>query len=176
MRQRLALGMALVGDPDLLLLDEPTNGLDPNGAREMREIVREHADRGATVFFSSHILEQVQAVCDRVGIITDGTMVAVDTIDGLRDEVGTGSTLTLTLDAVPSVDLADIAGISNAVVKDSSVRVTCTDPAAKIAVIDRVRDAGATVEDIETTEASLEDLFAAYTEQSGQPETTEAPA
>jgi ABC-2 type transport system ATP-binding protein len=176
MRQRLALGMALVGDPDLLLLDEPTNGLDPNGAREMREIVREHADRGATVFFSSHILEQVQAVCDRVGIITDGTMVAVDTIDGLRDEVGTGSTLTLTLDAVPSVDLADIAGISNAVVQDSSVRVTCTDPAAKIAVIDRVRDAGATVEDIETTEASLEDLFAAYTEQSGQPETTEAPA
>jgi ABC-2 type transport system ATP-binding protein len=177
MRQRLALGMALVGDPDLLLLDEPTNGLDPNGAREMREIVREHAERGATVFFSSHILEQVQAVCDRVGILTDGTMVAVDTIDGLRQEVGTGSTLTLSLDTLPSVDLADVPGISNVVQQESSIRVTCTDPRSKIAVIDRVREAGATVEDIETTESSLEDLFAAYTGNGDDEEpTTEATA
>jgi ABC-2 type transport system ATP-binding protein len=165
MAQRLALGMALVGDPDLLVLDEPTNGLDPNGAREMREIVRDHAERGATVFFSSHILEQVQAVCDRVGILTEGTLVAVDTIDGLREEVGTGSTMALTLDTVPDVDTADIAGVSNLVVEDSTLRATCTDPSAKISVIDRVREAGATVEDIQTTEASLEDLFAAYTGQ-----------
>ena len=172
MRQRLALGMALVGDPDVLMLDEPTNGLDPNGAREMREIVREHAERGATVFFSSHILEQVQAVCDRVGILTDGTLVAVDTIDGLRAEVGTGSTLTLSLDAVPDVELGDIPGVSNVAILESGVRLTCTDPGAKIAAIDRVRDAGATVEDIETTEASLEELFAAYTER----DETEVPA
>jgi ABC-2 type transport system ATP-binding protein len=164
--------MALVGDPDLLVLDEPTTGLDPNGAREMREIVREHAERGATVFFSSHILEQVQAVCDRVGILTDGTLVAVDTIDGLRAEVGTGSTLTLSLDAVPDVELGDIPGVSNAAILESGVRLTCTDPGAKIAAIDRVRDAGATVEDIETTEASLEELFAAYTER----DETEVPA
>jgi ABC-2 type transport system ATP-binding protein len=163
MRQRLALGMAIAGDPDLLILDEPTNGLDPNGAREMRDIVTEHAERGATVFFSSHILEQVQAVCDRVGILADGRMVAVDTIDGLREEVGSGSTLTLTLDSVPTVDLADLPGISNVVRADGTLRVTCTDPGAKIAAIDRVREAGASVEDIETTEASLEDLFAAYT-------------
>jgi ABC-2 type transport system ATP-binding protein len=172
MRQRLALGMALVGDPELLVLDEPTNGLDPNGAREMREIVRDHAERGVTVFFSSHILEQVQAVCDRVGILTDGTMVAVDTIDGLRQEVGTGSTLTLSLDTVPDVELADVAGISNVITRTSSVSVTCTDPAAKITVIDRVRDAGATVEDIETTESSLEDLFAAYTGTDDETEAT----
>ena len=68
MAQRLVLGMALVGEPDLLILDEPTTGLDPNGARRMREIVREENERGATVFFSSHILEQVEAVCDRVEI------------------------------------------------------------------------------------------------------------
>ena len=69
MTQRLALAMALVGEPDLLILDEPSTGLDPNGAREMRTIVREEADRGATVFFSSHVLGQVEAVCDRVGIL-----------------------------------------------------------------------------------------------------------
>jgi len=73
MRQRLALAMALAGDPDLLILDEPSSGLDPAGAKEMREIVRAEADRGATVFFSSHILEQVEAVCDRVGILREGS-------------------------------------------------------------------------------------------------------
>ncbi|MFT4946948.1 MAG: ABC-2 type transport system ATP-binding protein, partial [Natronomonas sp.] len=69
MAQRLILAMALVGDPDLLILDEPTTGLDPNGAREIREIIREENSRGTTVFFSSHILSQVEAVCDRVGIL-----------------------------------------------------------------------------------------------------------
>ncbi len=163
MRQRLALGMAIAGDPELLILDEPTNGLDPNGAREMREIVQEHADRGATVFFSSHILEQVQAVCDRVGILADGKLVAVDSIDGLRREVGTGSTLTLTVDIVPSIDVSDVPGVSNVTAQDGTFLATITDPGAKISLIDRVRNAGATIEDIETSEASLEELFATYT-------------
>ncbi|MGM0604826.1 MAG: ABC transporter ATP-binding protein, partial [Halobacteriota archaeon] len=84
MTQRLVLAMALVGEPELLILDEPSTGLDPNGAREMREIIRAEADRGATVFFSSHILEQVEAICDRVGILNEGRLVALDSIDGLR--------------------------------------------------------------------------------------------
>ena len=72
MAQRLTLAVALVGEPDLLVLDEPTTGLDPGGARRMREIIEAEADRGATVFFSSHILAQVEAVCDRVGILRNG--------------------------------------------------------------------------------------------------------
>jgi len=164
MRQRLALGMALVGDPDLLVLDEPTNGLDPNGAREMRAIVREEVDRGATVFFSSHILDQVQAVCDRVGIIDNGALVAVDTIDGLRSEVGTAATITLEVDALPTeLHVTELDGVSRVSFGESSVTATCTDPEAKVAVVDRVRERGATVRDITTTEASLEELFAAYT-------------
>jgi ABC-2 type transport system ATP-binding protein len=163
MRQRLALGMAIAGDPELLILDEPTNGLDPNGARELREIVLDHAEDGATVFFSSHILEQVRAVCDRVGILANGQLVAVDTIDGLREEMGTGSTMTLTVDAVPQVDLSKVPGISDAKTQPNTVEVTVADSAAKIQVIDRVREAGAAIQDIQTTEASLESLFAAYT-------------
>ena len=168
MRQRLALGMALAGSPDLLLLDEPTSGLDPNGARELREIVLEEADRGATIFFSSHIMEQVQAVCDRVGIIDGGRLVAVDTIEGLRREVGTGEQLTLTVDAVPSgLDIASLDGVKNVITDSSEISVTCSDPAVKITVIDHVRDAGASIENIETMEASLEDLFATYTTGEG---------
>ncbi|ELZ12249.1 sulfate-transporting ATPase [Halovivax asiaticus JCM 14624] len=98
MAQRLTLATALVGEPDLLILDEPSTGLDPHGVRTMREIVREECDRGATVFFSSHILEQVEAVADRVGILSDGQLLTVDTIDGLRDGVGATGELTVTLE------------------------------------------------------------------------------
>ncbi|WP_276280840.1 ABC transporter ATP-binding protein [Halorussus caseinilyticus] len=164
MAQRLALGMALVGDPDLLILDEPSSGLDPNGARQMRELVREEASRGTTVFFSSHILGQVEAVCDRVGIMNDGRLVAEDTIEGLRESVGTSSTLELTVDRMPDeFGLDDLPGVTEATVDGNVLRVAVSDPGVKSEVINRVEAQGATVTDITTRQASLEDLFAAYT-------------
>ena len=84
MAQRLALAMALVGDPDLLVLDEPFTGLDPHGVRTVREIVHAENDRGAAVFFSSHVLGQVELICDRVGILHRGRLVARGTVDELR--------------------------------------------------------------------------------------------
>ncbi len=164
MGQRLALAVALVGDPDLLILDEPSAGLDPNGVRLVREIAREHADRGKTVFFSSHILSQVEAVCDRVAILQDGQLVAIDTIDGLRETLGTGSKLYLTVAQVPeSIDLESIDGVAAVRVRGSQIEATIIDPAAKMALIDAVRAAGATILDFETETSSLEDLFAATT-------------
>lgn len=168
MRQRLSLAMALAGDPDLLILDEPTNGLDPNGARELRHIVLDHAERGGTVFFSSHILEQVEAVCDRVAILNNGQVVAMDTIEGLREEVGTGETITLSVDMVPQGvegELSAFGPVRSVSTEPGTINVSCTDSRVKVDVIDRVRDMGATVVDINTSEASLEELFAAYTDR-----------
>ncbi|MFB6129027.1 MAG: ABC transporter ATP-binding protein [Halorhabdus sp.] len=165
MLQRLMLGMALVDDPELLILDEPTTGLDPNGARQMRQIVTEEAERGATVFFSSHILEQVEAVCDRVGILDQGNLVAVDSIDGLREAAGTTGEITVTLDAVPdglAAEIESIAGVTSVRTDGDAIVAGCENP-AKATVVRACQDAGATVENIETSEASLEDLFAAYT-------------
>jgi ABC-2 type transport system ATP-binding protein len=88
MEQRLALAMALVGEPDLLVLDEPFSGLDPHGVRRVRDIVHEENERGATVFFSSHVLGQVELVCDRIGVLHDGRLVAEGTLDELRDRAG----------------------------------------------------------------------------------------
>jgi ABC-2 type transport system ATP-binding protein len=85
MEQRLALAMALVGEPDLLVLDEPFSGLDPHGVRRVRDIVHEENERGATVFFSSHVLGQVELVCDRIGVLHKGRLVAEGTLDELRD-------------------------------------------------------------------------------------------
>ena len=164
MQQRLGLGMALAGDPDLLILDEPSSGLDPTGMKEMRQLIREQAASGTTVFFSSHILSEVEAVCDRVAILNRGRLVAIDSIDGLRDALGTGSTMTLTVDAVPdSLTLAEIAGVSDVVVDGRIIRVSVDDAPAKVDVIDRIRDDGASILDVTIEESSLEDLFSAYT-------------
>ncbi|MDB2239923.1 ABC transporter ATP-binding protein [Halorubrum ezzemoulense] len=166
MRQRLALAMALVDDPDLLVLDEPSSGLDPAGAKEMREIVRAEAERGATVFFSSHILEQVDAVCDRVGILRDGELVAEDSVEGLREAVGGEETLDVAAagaddEAVAAVRALD--GVSG-VTRDGDELVVNCDSDAKTEVIAALEDAGVAVADFHTREASLEDLFLAYTE------------
>jgi ABC-2 type transport system ATP-binding protein len=166
MKQRLVLAMALVGEPDLLILDEPSTGLDPNGARRMREIVREERERGATVFFSSHILGQVESVCDRVAILQDGEVVAVDTVEGLREAAGTGTVLTVNLaDPVDGVVAAaeGVGGVESARLTGATVIVRCSDD-VKMDVLTAIEDAGGDVENFDTDEASLDELFAAYTE------------
>ncbi|ELZ06937.1 ABC transporter ATP-binding protein [Natrialba aegyptia] len=167
MAQRLMLAMALVGEPDLLILDEPSTGLDPNGAREMREIVREENDRGATVFFSSHSMEQVEAVCDRVGILQDGQMVAVDSVEGLRDSIGGGTSLRVTVDRVDDDALQavrSLPAVSNVAVENRDPpTITAQVDGSKTAVLAELEDHGVEVRDFSTTEASLEDVFQSYT-------------
>ncbi len=166
MAQRLVLAMALAGEPDLLLLDEPTTGLDPNGAAEMRQILKEENERGATIFFSSHILEQVEAVCDRVGILQAGELVAVDTIEGLRESLGGGTKLVITPSQLQNGTLQAIRtveGVETAVMReDTTIEVTCTND-AKMDVLVELRDAGVDVVNFRTEEASLEDMFVEYT-------------
>ncbi len=101
MRQRLGLAHALLGDPEVLILDEPANGLDPEGMRWMRWLLRDFADRGGTVLLSSHLLREVEAVADRLVIIGGGRIVA----QGDRDELlaGTGT-------LVRAADEAALAG------------------------------------------------------------------
>ncbi len=165
MTQRLILGMALVGDPDLLILDEPTTGLDPNGALAMREIIREERERGTTVFFSSHILEQVEAVCDRVAILKNGELVTVNTIDGLRQTVGTGTSLTVQVNRCSAAvidHVRAVEGVARVSANETTITVAC-DERAKKAVLDAIESTGVTIEDFDTEEASLEELFATYT-------------
>ncbi|WP_273838570.1 ABC transporter ATP-binding protein [Halococcus sp. PRR34] len=168
MAQRLVLAMALVGQPDLLILDEPSTGLDPNGAREMREIIRAERDRGATVFFSSHILGQVDAICDRVGILRGGELVAEDTVEGLRDATSAEATLVVEVDRLPDGVLEEVRAlpsVSDVSAEGTTIRASCDD-SAKTKVLGTIEDSGATVEDFSTEDASLEELFASYTNDS----------
>ena len=167
MAQRMAIAVALVGDPDLLVLDEPSTGLDPNGARTLRGIVEEEAARGATVFFSSHILEQVEAVADRIGILLDGSLAAEGGVDDLRRELGVGTTLDVSVSAVPRtlVDgLPGIEGVRDVTVGDRRLEVACDgDGATKLRVLNAVAEAGV-FEDFGVREASLSDVFSRYTD------------
>ena len=175
MAQRLALGMALVGEPDLLILDEPGTGLDPAGAREMRTIVRREADRGATVFFSSHVLGQVEAVCDRVGILHEGELATEDSIQGLREASDSEATLILTVDDATDDDLDPVRaidGVSGAAVDGELVTVAC-ESAVKSDAIATLGEAGVEIHDVETESTSLEELFLSHTDGEGVVERSE---
>jgi ABC-2 type transport system ATP-binding protein len=84
MKQRLGVASALMGEPDLVVLDEPTNGLDPAGMVDMRRLIVDLARGGQTVLLSSHLLDEVQEICDRVGVINDGVLLRESTVAELR--------------------------------------------------------------------------------------------
>lgn len=171
MAQRLKLAMALVGDPDLLMLDEPTTGLDPNGAMEMRGLILEENERGATVFFSSHILEQVEAVCDRVGVLQNGTLVAEDTVAGLRTSAAGGPQLSVTV--AGSIDrvadsVRDVDGVVSVAVEGDTIHASLAGTGAKGAAMNAVARTDARIVDFDLSEERLEDVFASLTEQQSE--------
>ena len=103
MKQKLSVIAALIHEPKVWILDEPLTGLDPQSTYQLKQLMRKFADMGNTVFFSSHVIEVVEKVCDRIGIINHGKLVAVDTLDNIRanDKVSLESLfLTMTADEI----------------------------------------------------------------------------
>ncbi|ELZ95905.1 ABC transporter ATP-binding protein [Haloferax mucosum ATCC BAA-1512] len=166
MQQRLALAMALVGSPELLILDEPFTGLDPHGARAIRDLVNEENERGVTIFFSSHVLGQVEMICDRIGILHDGHLISEGRIDELRSDAGVEATVSFVVsdlskrlvDAVDSLD--SVTGTTTA---DNRIDVQVRDDTARIDVLATIESAGGTVETFSVREPSVEEIFTAYT-------------
>ncbi|MEV0336673.1 ABC transporter ATP-binding protein [Nocardia sp. NPDC050717] len=155
MKQRLGVGAALLGHPDLLILDEPTNGLDPAGLAEMRTLIVDLAADGHTVLLSSHQLAEVQEICHRVGVISGGRLLAESTVAELR---GTASLL---VRAEPvSVAAAAIGAVVDAPVRPAGagLRVETTAAAAP-AVARAVLAAGADLLELRVDEKSLEEVF-----------------
>ncbi len=112
MQQKTSLAAALLHDPKVLILDEPTVGLDPKSARVIKDILRQIADRGAAVMLSTHILEIAERMCDRIGIINKGRLVAVGTLDELRaGAAGTASLEDIFLELTGGAEYAEIAEV-----------------------------------------------------------------
>ena len=90
MRQKLLISSALVHQPELIVVDEPMVGLDPRSARILKDLLRTFVDSGGTVFLSTHTLEVAEALCDRIGIISSGRIIALGTMDDLRAQADVG--------------------------------------------------------------------------------------
>jgi len=160
-RQKLAMVLALMSLPDLLVLDEPTGGLDPLAQQEFYAIIRETTDEGRSVLLSSHVLSEVQRVADRVGVLREGRLIAVDRLATLRERSLHHIRATFA-DAVAPSDFATLPGVRNLRVADHSL--ACSAP--ETALDSLIKEVGRhTVLDFECAEAELEETFLAYYEK-----------
>ncbi len=156
-RQKVALVAAFMSRPDLLLLDEPTVGLDPLMEAEFQAVAREAAARGQTVFLSSHLLDEVEDVCQRVAILRAGQLVEVATLDELRRLETTIFEAELAGPVPQFADLAEVVGVEP---MDGGARITVSGPPG--AVIDRLQSAG--IRRLHSRAPSLEQIFLTYYE------------
>ncbi len=155
-KQKVGIVAAFMSRPDLLILDEPTGGLDPLVQQTVMEMVREVKADGRTVFFSSHILPEVQAVCDRVGIIRAGELVATQGVEALI--AARLKRLTLTFDRVPPVGTFTQEGVTELSRTEQTVMLEVRDNLAQ--VLAAAAQYG--IQDIETQSTSLEEIFLDY--------------
>ena len=162
MKQRLGIAAALLQDRELLVLDEPTNGLDPQGTREVRHLVRELSADGLTVFVSSHLLAEVEQVCTHVGIMSVGKLVGQGTLEELR-RGGTTTVVVTTPATAQAVSTLKSLGLADAT-KDGPDEVHASlgslEPeAVTVALV----QAGVPVRGLAVTRPALEDLFVELT-------------
>jgi len=169
MRKRLSLAQCLVHDPEVLIMDEPASGLDPLGMRFFRDLIRNLVAQGKTILLSSHMLFEVEQLCERVGIIDHGKIVAVDTIANLsaRLYAGTPIVLHITATGVSEAALQAVAAVSGVTsVQPTPMGVDVTTQPGSDAGPDVSRAlilAGAQLRGLAAEQRSLEDLFLALT-------------
>ena len=166
MRQRLGIGIALLKDPELLVLDEPANGLDPAGIREVRQLVRQLADEGRTVFLSSHQLSEVEQVCDEVAIVAGGRTVAHGSVADVLAGTRPAAMWVKVSDLAAAADTLRRAGIT-AEPNGDRIRVGVIAEQAE-RVTRALVAAGHYPTELRPVETSLEDAFFALTDQPGR--------
>jgi ABC-type multidrug transport system ATPase subunit len=161
MKQRLGVAAALLKDPELLILDEPTNGMDAAGMAEMRTFIRSLGQSGRTVLLSSHLMGEVEQVCDRVGVIRGGRLVGEGTLDELRGRAG------LRVRAEPLAlaqrVLAALAPVERVAVSDGGLLLTA-EPTAAARINRALVEAGIAVSELRQERASLEQVFLELTQ------------
>lgn len=153
-RQKIGLVAALMHDPDILILDEPTSGLDPLVQKEFNDIIREHKERGKTTFMSSHVLSEVQEICDRVGFIREGHLVSVSPLKQLMSKAPRRVRVEFK-SAAPDSLLSKLDGISKMSEHENVREFTFKGDYNKLIHVLTTKD----VADLQILEPSLDELF-----------------
>jgi ABC-2 type transport system ATP-binding protein len=165
-RQRLALGCALVGDPELLVLDEPTTGLDPQARLHLGDTILAYRDRGRTVVVTTHYMEEAERLCDRVAVIDRGQVIALGSPAELVATLGGDQVVELTVTAgeLAAADLAALAGARGVRRAGAGLVVATADSRLTLpALLELCRAQGVTLGTLTTRQATLEDVFVALT-------------
>jgi ABC-2 type transport system ATP-binding protein len=165
MRQRLALASAYMKDPDLFILDEPTNGLDPQGRVEVREKIERLGREGKTVFLSTHLLNEVQEICSRVGVLKEGRLLDESPVSELV--LGTSGVVVTADEGEMDLLKKHLGGldyVEGVKVNGKEALVEC--PAERSAdILSELASSGVEVQEIEKSRRSLEDVFIELTEE-----------
>ncbi|MEE9130881.1 MAG: ABC transporter ATP-binding protein [Phycisphaerales bacterium] len=158
MMQRVGLAQALMNEPDLIVLDEPTDGVDPVGRREIRDVLLQLKERKKTIFLNSHLLSELEMVCDRVAILVQGKVVTQGTIENLTAESQRYEIMIEGSAPQWTGEFDDLRAESGSDGQTLLVR-RGSDPAQVQALIDRLRSDGRTILSVKPVRESLEDLF-----------------
>jgi len=173
MRQRLALIKAMVHDPPVLLLDEPTTGLDPQAARNIRELIRQLHASGKTIILTTHYMEEADQLSERIGIIDHGRIIALDTPQSLKRSLGQGPVLRVEVGAgrddleralrsLPGVSTVSMGGAGADGTRELVLHLS--DPAGALPqAVETITRSGGQVRHLQMVETSLEDVFIALT-------------
>jgi ABC-2 type transport system ATP-binding protein len=162
MLQRVGLAQALINEPAVVFLDEPMSGLDPIGRREVRDLIASLRQEGKTVFMCSHILSDIEVLCDRVAILKHGTLSRIGSLDELRGDVSGRSGVEVVVSGTDATSLKQYLPAGNHFVITSSpagLRVEVDDEKGVDVVIDALRKAGGKLISVQPVRQSLEELF-----------------
>jgi ABC-2 type transport system ATP-binding protein len=165
-RRRLQVAREFMHDPDLMFLDEPTTGLDPQARRVALDYVREKVASGLTVFFTTHIMEEAEYICDRIAIIDHGRVLVLDTIENIKRKFGGISVIHLQVKEANSDlgrRLEKLSTIEKVVLpsqQDDPLKLYCKDPHVSLPqILDLINSSGLHIVDLRIREPSLEDVF-----------------
>ena len=161
MLQRVGLAQALINDPEIVFLDEPMSGLDPIGRREIRELIASLRSEGKTVFMSTHILSDIEALCDEVAILRKGKLAATGNLQDLLEQSGEQRAFEINFKGITAASLNGHLGQFKGQITDrpNGFTIEVTDEAHIDDIIRNVRDAGGRIESLHPVKQSLEDLF-----------------
>ena len=167
-KQRLAVACALVGDPEILFLDEPTTGLDPQSRLQLWDVIEAFKARGSTVLLSTHYMDEAERLCDRVGVVDHGKLIACGTPRALISSLGGQEVIEVTLGkagpALEETKVSELLGV-HGVRRVADGFALAADPlhVALPALVDHLRASGLVLERLSTRHATLEDVFVSLT-------------
>jgi ABC-2 type transport system ATP-binding protein len=177
MQQRLGLAQALLHEPELLILDEPTDGVDPVGRADMRAILQELKDQGKTIFVNSHLLQEIELICDRIAILQSGTVRHTGKVAELTQKAGGEYGITVAAPAEQvqaALGQRTLIGCSEDSNGNTRVLMQIADQAALDGVVDALRSAGLSIARAAREKQTLEDAFISLVKASGEGSDLEA--